>query len=205
MTDATKDPTDPGQAGSFTVVVGVSRTSRSPGALRWAVQEAAAHSGRVVAVRAWRPPNPQSTASTGKPPVVSQDRGSMERQETQQLALDLESVLGAEHQVQPRLIRGKRLAVLLAAGAAADLLVVDAPRRGELPGSRRLAVRLVQQAQCPIVVMPPVLGETGNSPLQSAGKAVAEAGRSVGRSVTTAAGTAGRPGIRTPLPRPDPT
>jgi len=43
---------DQGPARPFTVAVGVSDTSRSPSALRWAVQEAAVHSGVVIALRA---------------------------------------------------------------------------------------------------------------------------------------------------------
>ncbi|MBD3784766.1 MAG: universal stress protein, partial [Micrococcales bacterium] len=51
---------------TYTVVVGVSPRSSSPTALRWAHEQAAAHGGRVVAVRAWRAPNPQATPSGTK-------------------------------------------------------------------------------------------------------------------------------------------
>ena len=46
----------------YTVVVGVSATSKSPTALDWGRAQAGS-AGRLVAVRAWRMPNPQATPS----------------------------------------------------------------------------------------------------------------------------------------------
>jgi hypothetical protein len=43
----------------YTIVVGVSATSKSPTALHWAAELAALRGGRVVAVRAWRPTAPR--------------------------------------------------------------------------------------------------------------------------------------------------
>jgi len=171
-----------------TIVVGVSPTSGSPGALRWAAEQAAARGGRVVAVRAWRPHAPE-TATGGRVPSVVSDDSALSAEQSR-LAEDVAHVLGRDHLVETRVVAGKRRAVLVEESRGADLVVIDAGHSTEV-GARWLGSRLVRAAHCPVVVVPPALGGRGSSPLGAAAI-------SFGRSVERAAGTAGRPGFQRP-------
>ncbi|WP_172669684.1 universal stress protein [Arsenicicoccus sp. oral taxon 190] len=175
----------------YTVVVGVSATSGSPAGLRWAASQAAAHGGRLVAVRAWKVPSPQATPSgisTGRV-AVSTD---VESEVRQSLADDVAAVLGPDNGAELVTVRGGRRKALLQAARDADLLVVDAPRG--MPGRTAFAQRLVYAADCPVVIMPPRI--SGEPPT-----ALARAASAVGRSALRAAGTAGRPGYQIPPAR----
>ena len=178
----------------FTVVVGVSATTSSPGALRWAVAEAVARGGSVIAVRAWRPATPMSSGA--RPPLHTYDGDTAYAAEQERLETDVARVLGPDHDVACRLVRGGRRKVLLAQTEGADLLVVDAPRQSDLAGGPLRADRLLRRAACPVVVMPPPVSGVGPS-------AMAKASRTFGREVIRAAGSAGRPGVRGPSARPD--
>lgn len=171
-----------------TIVVGVSPTSGSPGALRWAVEEASVRGGRVVAVRAWRPHAPETATGGRVPSVVSHD--SARAVEEARLAADVAKVLGHDHVVETRVVGGKRRAVLLEESRTADLVVIDAGRSTEV-GARWLGSRIARASLCPVVVVPPALGDRGTGAF---GQAVGRFGRSVER----AAGTAGRPGFQRP-------
>jgi hypothetical protein len=175
----------------YTVVVGVSGTSKSPTALTWAAAQAKQNHGRIIAVRAWRMPSPQATPS-GTSAVRIALPDEVEREARQSLELDVSAVLGADHRAELRLVRGSTFHVLVEAAAGADLLVVDAPR--QLFVGPMFAHRLIYAATCPVVVMPPdISGEPASTITR-----VAEA---IGRGIVTAAGTAGRPGYRPPLVR----
>ncbi|HET9631227.1 MAG TPA: universal stress protein [Terrabacter sp.] len=173
----------------YTIIVGVSPTSGSPGALRWAVEEAAVRGGRVVAIRAWRAHMPE-TATGGRLPTVVSDETTFAVEQSR-LADDVAHVLGPDHLVETRVVAGKRRAVLIEESRTADLLVIDAGHSTEV-GARWLGSRLVHGAHCPVVVVPPALGDLPVSGLGSA------AGR-FERSVERAAATAGRPGFQRPL------
>ncbi|MCE1179156.1 MAG: universal stress protein [Micrococcales bacterium] len=173
----------------YTVVVGVSQTSKSPRALEWAKAQADAENGRVIAVRAWRPQVPQATPS-GESAGRINTAAAIEKSSQEQLAADVESVLGPDHGVELRLVRGGRRKVLLEAAKEADLLVVDAPR--SVVAGPMFGHRLVYAATCPVVVMPPAI--SGEPPT-----AMARAAGAVGRAAVKSAGTAGRPGYRPPL------
>ncbi len=185
------DNTAPGtQTRPYTVVVGVSATSKSPTALRWSVEEAAARGGRVVAVRTWRPTPPQ-TGSRGTPAVMAEDLRQAQQREDEQLEQDVREVLGDGHGVECRVLHGGKRKGLLSVAGEADLLVVDAPRRLDLTTSPMLAQRLIHQATCPVVVMPPQISGAGPT-------AIERAGRALGRNVVEAAGRSGRPGLSHP-------
>ena len=173
---------------TYTVVVGVSPGSASPTALAWGRDQARAHDGRLIAVRAWRAPNPQATPAGTTASRV--DRGSdVEREARAHLEADVASVLGPDHDAEVRLVRGDRRRALLDAARHADLLVVDAPRT--YARAPLFAHRLVYAATCPVVVMPPRISgepETG----------LARASRAAGWAAVRAAGSAGRPGLGTP-------
>ncbi|WP_375425711.1 universal stress protein [uncultured Friedmanniella sp.] len=175
----------------YTIVVGVSATSTSPTALAWAAAQARQNGGRLIAVRAWRLPSPQATPS-GTPASRIARGPDVEQAAQEALAADVAATLGADHAAEIRLVRGGKYGVLIKAAAGADLLVVDAPR--QLLAGPMFAHRLVYAASCPVVVMPPrVSGEPPSVLNRVAG--------AIGRSVVTAAGTAGRPGYRPPLAR----
>ena len=167
----------------YTVVVGVSPGSRSPTALTWARAQAALHGGRVVAVRVWRSGQPQATPSgttATRVPVAS----DVEADEWTRFSADVHDVLGPDHGVELRLVRGDRRHALLRESRSADLLVIDAPR--SLARSPLFAHRLVYAARCPVVVMPPRISGEPESGLGRAGWAAVRA-----------AGSAGRPGLGT--------
>ncbi|HEX5427699.1 MAG TPA: universal stress protein [Pedococcus sp.] len=171
----------------YTIVVGVSATSKSPTALHWAAELAALRGGRVVAVRAWRPTPPQ-TGSRVTPAPLSEDVPSAEREARDSLEADVSEVLGAEHGVEVRLVHGGKRGALLRASEDADLLVVDAPRRLDLTSLPGFAQRLVYAARCPVVVMPPSVSGAPRTPVERAAGAL-------GRGLTAAAGRAPRPGL----------
>jgi nucleotide-binding universal stress UspA family protein len=172
----------------YIIVVGVSGTSKSSAALEWASAQARRNQGRIIAVRAWRMPNPQATPS-GTPAGRIPREQDVEQLAHETLQQDVASVLGADHQAELRLVRGGKFQVLLKAAAEADLLVVDAPR--QLFAGPMFAHRLIYAASCPVLVMPPRVSDEPPSILTRVAGAV-------GRSVVTAAGTAGRPGYRPP-------
>lgn len=182
MDDQVQDP--------YTVVVGVSETSKSPTALRWAAAQAAQNAGRLVAVRAL----PAATTTGTTAGVVAARVGTNEEQvlARAQLALeaDVAEVLGPDHGAEVRLVRGGHRRVLLDQAEGADLLVIDAPRR--MTGEPLFAQRLLADARCPVVVMPPAI--SGQPP-----GALEQAGRWLGGQAVRSAGLAGRPGYRPPL------
>jgi hypothetical protein len=185
MTDVTEEQQP------YTIVVGVSATSKSPTALAWADAQARQNAGRLIAVRAWRMPNPQATPS-GTPASRIPREAEVEQAQHDSLRADVVATLGADHGAEIRLVRGGKYQVLIETAAEADLLVVDAPR--QLLAGPMFAHRLIYAASCPVVVMPPrVSGEPPSVLNRVAG--------AIGRSVVTAAGTAGRPGYRPPLIR----
>ena len=175
----------------YTVVVGVSATSKSPTALAWGEAQARQNGGRVIAVRAWKMPNPQVTPSAPSAGRIPQ-QVDVEREARASLERDTAAVLGPEHRAELLLERGSIYKVLLRAAAEADLLVVDAPR--QLLVGPMFAHRLIYAANCPVVVMPPSQPGQGPSKLSKAAEAL-------GRSVVSAAATAGRPGYRPPMSR----
>ncbi|CAN7286086.1 universal stress protein [Knoellia sp. LjRoot47] len=181
-------PTPPEGGRPYTVVVGVSATSKSAAALEWGAAQAAANHGRLVAVRSWRVTGPPGSMSGGASARVTDERDTA-RSEMAALEADVAAVLGPEHSVEVRSVRGGKRKALLAAAEEADLLVIDAPR--SLTGPPLFAQRLVYAASCPVVVMPPRVSQLSN-PLE-------QAGRVVGRAAVRSAGLAGRPGYRPPM------
>ena len=172
------------------IVVGVSRTSHSPTALRWAADAAIRWDANLLAVRAWRPSHPPSAAA-GRPPVVTRDVEGERQWAESALADDVRQSLGDDHRAFCEVREGSPLSVLVALSQIATLLVVDAPRRTDFNTTPLLAHRLVYNAGCPVVVMPPRISQQPDSPLVAAGKWLA-------RGFLESAADAGRPGIRPP-------
>lgn len=166
----------------YTVVVGVSATSKSPAALAWASAQAKANHGRLIAVRVLkRPASPE--AST--PPPAESPQGHDTTAQQAALAADVAEALGSDHEAECRVLYGGKRRSLLAVASSADLLVIDAARSPS--SASRLAHRIIAAAGCPVVVLPPAL--TGESP-----SGISKAGQAALRAV----GTSGRPGYRPP-------
>jgi nucleotide-binding universal stress UspA family protein len=170
------------------VVVGVSASSGSPEALRFAVSEAKWRGVQLVAVQAWRAPRAPA-APGGRPPGVVLDTGAAFSRAAKELNAQVAAVLGAGEEVRCKLVRGAPGKVLLDESANACLLVVDAPRKWAASRSPLLAHRLVYNAQCPVLIMPPAQPGGSDSALIRGGKRLAA-------NAAKAAATAGRPGLR---------
>lgn len=172
----------------YTVVVGVSATSKSQAALTWAHHEVEQCGGRLIAVRAWRMPTPAASPA-GSPDVDVPQPKDVEARARQQFEDDLASVLGDDHNVELRLVRGGKMKTLVRAAAEADLLVVDAPR--QLHAGPMFAHRLIYAASCPVVVMPPaVTGEPST---------IARVAKSVSLGLVAVGGSAEHPAYRPPM------
>jgi hypothetical protein len=191
--------TDPGpdtRPAELPIVVGVSASSGSPAAVRWACDQAVRQGAAVVAVRAWRPARPPSSTS-GPPALYAADLAAELDRERTRLHEDVERAVGAAVTGHPdpplayELEQGTALSVLQTWSRQASLLVLDAPRRTDAQSTPLLAHRLVYTAGCPVVIMPPAVADQPDSAFVAAAKRLAaDAGR--------AAGSAGRPGMRPP-------
>ncbi len=170
----------------YTVVVGVSATSKSAAAVAWASAQATANNGRLIAVRVLkRSPSPQASM----PPTSQDTRSRRPTDQRARLAADVAETLGADHEAECRVLHGGKRKCLLAAASGADLLVIDAVR--STSSSSMLAHRIIAAAECPVVVLPPALTHEPPSWISKAGKLV-------GETSLQAVGTSGRPGYRPP-------
>lgn len=139
---------------AYTVVVGLPRRRISASALRWALAEARAHRGTVYAVRAWREPRPSATGT--RPPLVTADPAAEFEIAEKTLVEDVRGVVG-DGDVVCRLVHGSRRDVLVDASARADLLVLATPQGTDPLAAPRLVQRLVHEAACPVVIIPPTV------------------------------------------------
>ncbi len=168
----------PAEAGDppYTVVVGVSSTSRSPAALVWAAAQAEANHGRLVAVRVLK-----RAPEADRVPSYAEAQAALEA--------DVADALGPDHQAECRVLHGGKRKSLLAAARSADLLVIDTARSPS--SSSMLSHRIVSAATCPVVILPPALNSEPES-------RISQAGRAAGESALRAVGTSGRAGYRPP-------
>ncbi len=171
----------------YTVVVGVSATSKSPTALVWGRAQAVANHGRLIAVRVY--PQAQSQGSPGVGSAASPELLSLRDQHRADLERDVAEVLGEEHAAEIRVVYGSKRRGLINQSREADVLVIDAPRAPSM--SPLLAQRVVYAASCPVVVMPPSISGLPESSLT-------RSARAVGRAALRSAGTSGRAGYRPP-------
>jgi hypothetical protein len=172
----------------YTVVVGVSATTKSAAALVWGKAQADAIGGRLVAVRVH--PVPRFEASAGSSSYSAAETQEARERRTAELARDVVEVLGEDHGAEIRVVLGGKRRGLINEAREADVLVIDAPRAPSM--SPLLAQRIVYAAPCPVVVMPASSsGVTESSLTRSA--------RAVGRAALRSAGTSGRAGYRPPV------
>jgi hypothetical protein len=142
----------------MSVVVGVSPTTGSPTALRWAAEEARLRNVRMHAVMAWRTPLP--AAPGGRPPLGSSSvpAGGNYAAEAERILREyVDAALGPGADVDSTVVKGSAVNALLSAAEGADLLVVGEPNVGRIPAERMarlVAPQVVLKASCPVVVMP---------------------------------------------------
>lgn len=166
----------------YTVVVGVSVTSKSPDAVAWASAQATGNHGRLIAVRVLKRSSSAEGSATSPSEILV---GQSKTDQQTELAADVAETLGPDHEAECRVLYGGKRECLLAASGWADLLVIDAARSPS--ASSRLAHRIIMGSQCPVVVLPPSL--TGEGPSW-----ISRTGQALGQAV----GTSGRPGYRPP-------
>lgn len=172
----------------YTVIVGISATSKSPTALVWAKAQADANGGRLIVVRVYPVPHsPQGSpgASSRNAPEAQQSRDQLQAV----VERDVAEVLGEDHGAEIRVIHGSKRRGLINESREADVLVIGAPRAPSM--SPLLAQRIVYAATCPVVVMPPSISGVPAS-------ALSRSARAVGRAALRSAGTSGRAGYRPP-------
>ena len=139
------------------VVVGVSPTTGSPKALRWAADYARTHGMPLLAVMAWRPPRPAAVPG-GRPPVAMAGMVATDAEQDAdaQLRDHVAAALTDVEGVECRAVRGSAVSALLRAAADAQLLVIGETRTGRAGNVRTglVAPQVVLRAACPVVVMP---------------------------------------------------
>ena len=171
----------------YTVVVGVSATSKSPTALVWGKALADAHHGRLVAVRVH--PMPRTPEAPGTSARSHHQPDQFRDEQQAELERDVTEVLGEDHGAEIRVIHNSKRRGLINESHEADVLVIDAPRAPSM--SPLLAQRIVYAASCPVVVMPPSISGLPESSLS-------RSARAIGRAALRSAGTSGRAGYRPP-------
>jgi hypothetical protein len=150
----TAEPAGGGE-GRGPILVGVSATSGSPAALRWALEQAHLQSLPLMALRAYRVPTTAAGTVRPTPSRVADSEDPLRSAALESLEADVRRALGASaDEVELRAVRGSRRRVLLDASAGAEMLVIDAPRRREVRSDPTFAAQLVHRALCPVVIMP---------------------------------------------------
>jgi nucleotide-binding universal stress UspA family protein len=140
------------------IVVGVDGSDHASAALRWAVEEAKLRGARVVAVHAWLfvPPPPLGAPDLLAVPVsdvagdLQAERAAAERALEASLA-----ELGADVDVERRLVEGDAAEALVSEGDGADLVVVGSRGHGGIKTALLGSVsnHVIQHAPCPVVVV----------------------------------------------------
>ena len=138
-----------------TVVVGVDGSKNADAALDWALDEARRRGAILRVVHAWDVPNP--AAIIGYMPIPEESLYETARDGAQRVLE--ESVAGldaAEVSVEPLLVEGPTVGVLVAAACGADLLVVGSGGRAALTDVLvgATGTRLAREAPCPLTIVP---------------------------------------------------
>ena len=137
-----------------TVVVGVDGSKNADAALDWALDEARRRGAILRVVHAWDVPNP--AAIIGYMPIPEESLYETARDGAQRVLE--ESVAGldaAEVSVEPLLVEGPTVGVLVAAACGADLLVVGSGGRAALTDVLvGTGTRLAREAPCPLTIVP---------------------------------------------------
>jgi nucleotide-binding universal stress UspA family protein len=133
---------------TYKVIVGVDGSPHGAAALRWALADAAEHSGEVTAVLAWQMPFLSIPGAF--------DRGELEQTYKEFLLKTVAEIAPApEVPVHPVVAEGDPIEALIAAAEDADLLVLGtrgrSPFAGLLLGS--VSQACAAHASCPVVLV----------------------------------------------------
>ena len=139
--------------------MGVDGSDASQEALRWAAEEARLRSAPLVAVHAWSfvPPQP-----IGDPGMLAMPAGDLPGQlgaesDAARIALDVavEDVLGADAEVERKLVEGDAGEALVAESGSAQLVVVGSHGRSGFKAALLGSVsrHVANHAACPVVVV----------------------------------------------------
>jgi nucleotide-binding universal stress UspA family protein len=134
--------------GEHRIVVGVDGSASSKAALGWAIRQAKLTGAVVDAVIAWRYPG-----AYGYPGPVGDDTDYSEL--AAKVVTDTIAEVAGPAEIRPKVVEGNPAAVLLAASAGAELLVVGSRGHGgfveALLGS--VSQHCVHHAACPVVII----------------------------------------------------
>lgn len=133
---------------SYRIVVGVDGSEQSRAAMDWAVEEAKARGGEVLALTAWH--FPYVTDALGQAwdyEVFQTDAQSI-------LDEELARVRGQGVQINGRIVQGSAAAVLVDASRDADVVAVGSRGHGGFTGLLlgSVSTQAVHHAHCPILV-----------------------------------------------------
>ncbi len=145
------------------IVVGVSGSSASVGALRWGADEAAREHGTLRVVRTWKS---EPRAFYAHPASGPQDAARQHQLACDALASTMTAVLGSEalSKVASEVIEGIAERVLVDQSAGADLLVLGSASGLTAGRSIGPVIRgCLSRAHCPVVVVGPE-GPPGSEP-----------------------------------------
>ena len=141
------------------IVVGIDGSDESAAALRWAVEEGELRGARVEAVHVWNYIPMTTAADSGLVPMswtesaemidATHDAASRAAQQ------EVESVLGAGHEVTISLVQGDASEALLETAKGAHLLVVGNRGRGAIKEALlgSTSGRVADHAPCPVVIV----------------------------------------------------
>lgn len=141
--------TSEGGAARKRFVVGVDGSAASLEALRWAVDEAAAHGAELEVVAAWQLP------ATAWSVPLPEDELREAFQQTADKAIAEAAAQNPDVPTTLRVAHGGAAEVLLEAAKGADLLVVGSRGHGGFTGALLGSVgqHVVQHAPCPVVII----------------------------------------------------
>lgn len=133
---------------TYKVVVGVDGSEHADAALRWALAEAGAHDGEVVAVFAWQMP------FISNPAAYSRDE--LEQDGKDFLVSRLSSIAPAPPvPLTPLVAEGDPAEALVIASKDADMLVVGSRGRSPFIGAilGAVSLRCAAAARCPVTII----------------------------------------------------
>ena len=133
------------------ILVGVDGSGGSRRALRWAVEEAAAHGAAVQAVTVW-----QTLYEAGAVPYPV-DEDKLAEQARERLVRAIAQVAGQHAAgIEPLVVEGDPAQTLCGRSVGADLLVLGAHGHGGFsqPTLGSVSAKCANSSHCPVVIVP---------------------------------------------------